>query len=438
MNIQYSSNNMDTPEIRKGAFVYRDTLFVDLGSNKRHPRASPQDLKDLLLPKSGATPKDQVAHWYEAQLIHYGLPRSKDKNTAKVRLTNAITSKTLDIPKDIVAMESEMKKDYASAMRKAKSAAMKAPAGKEVASKTKKSTSKTTVELEIDGMKIKIDREAIEAAKKKTGKAKEASPKTKGAKASDSKAKAAAKQATPKTKGAKASDSKAKSAAKSSPAKPATVKSSPLRSTSIASTPRTKQTARRGKPDAFYSNNGSRPSASPSKIYDHTPSSFRNDTDMDDAPPSYESIAFSHREETSRRSNAVQISGTYFFPRPSIHPFELTLQIDKSTQKLWGRFQIGSKEGVLRMDDISRITSGDAVSFGWRSEDQDDGYLKFGRGCDGTMSFDGEGWVKGHFKSFMYVRDVEFEGNLVNEDGLDIVEMKRVWDEFLAKAYGNR
>ena len=76
----------------------------------------------------------------------------------------------------------------------------------------------------------------------------------------------------------------------------------------------------------------------------------------------------------------MQISGTYFFPRPPVQPFHSLLQIDHPAQKLWGRFQIGSKKGVLRMDDISRVTSGETVTFGWRSEDEKDGFMRFGRG----------------------------------------------------------
>src|ERR1700761_1031520 len=134
---------MEAPEIRNGDFVYRDAFFVDLGANKRHPRASASELKELLLPKSGSPPKDQVAHWYEAQLVHYGLPRSKDKNTAKVRLTNALTSKAIAVPKEIATLEGAMKKEWASALRKAKNAADKGKA-KAAESKSKKSASAST------------------------------------------------------------------------------------------------------------------------------------------------------------------------------------------------------------------------------------------------------------------------------------------------------
>lgn len=61
---------MDTPvpSIVRGEFSYRDALFVDVGGEgKRYSRASEHELKDLL---NGKALKDQVAHFYEAQLIH--------------------------------------------------------------------------------------------------------------------------------------------------------------------------------------------------------------------------------------------------------------------------------------------------------------------------------------------------------------------------------
>jgi hypothetical protein len=97
------------PFVVRGEFVYHDTLFVDVGGAlKRHARASTGELKTYL---EGKAPKDQVAHWYEAQLIHYGLQRSKDKNTAKVRLQQALSQKKLAVPPHIVEMEASMKKD---------------------------------------------------------------------------------------------------------------------------------------------------------------------------------------------------------------------------------------------------------------------------------------------------------------------------------------
>jgi hypothetical protein len=96
--------------------------FVDLGTGRRHPRAADSELRSLLLPKglkSAASPKDPVAHWYEAQLIHYGLPRTRDKNLAKVRLTQALTAGKLAVPADVKKTEADLKKEWASAVRKA-------------------------------------------------------------------------------------------------------------------------------------------------------------------------------------------------------------------------------------------------------------------------------------------------------------------------------
>lgn len=427
---------MDAPEVRKGDFVYRDALFVDLGSNKRHARASPTELKDLLLPKKGSTPQDQVAHWYEAQLLHYGLARTKDKNTAKVRLTNAITTKSLAVPKEILVMEGNMKKDYASILRKAKTGANKAQESKAATSRAKKTSSKTTIELEIDGVKLKIDREAIEAAKKKTATTK-AAPKPK-----ETASKAAPKpKATPQPKGAKISSSTPKpaTAPKSSPAKNLSKNAS-----SDGPVARPKQTARRGKP--FAGTATSRPTPKPSKTYDHTPQSFyhndgSSDAEMNDAPPPYDAHEFdqeSESESEASKSGPVQVSGTYFFPNPEVHPLEITLQKDHRTHKFWGRFHVSSREGVIRIDDMSGFSSGNAIKFGWRSEDEDDGTLRFGRGCDGFMHFDGEGWMKGRFNGLLHGEDVDFEGNLINEEGLDVEEVKSAWDDFPKKAYGRR
>ena len=71
--------------------------------------------------KATASPqKDPVGHWYEAQLSHYGLPPSKDKPRAKMRLLEALNNSNLNVPPNIVSMEAEMKKEFAAAERKAK------------------------------------------------------------------------------------------------------------------------------------------------------------------------------------------------------------------------------------------------------------------------------------------------------------------------------
>jgi hypothetical protein len=178
---------MDTaaPFIVRGEFVYHNALFVDVGGAlKRHARASPSDLKIYL---DGRAPKDQVAHFYEAQLIHYGLQRSRDKNTAKVRLQQALSQKKLIVPPHIVEMEAHMKKDYAASIRKARNTASQDSKNVEVddwltpvkkrkqsdtflesaAAANKKTKTNTKITLKVGDVEVSIDHSAAGPAGKK-------------------------------------------------------------------------------------------------------------------------------------------------------------------------------------------------------------------------------------------------------------------------------
>lgn len=446
---------MDVPEIQRGKFVYRDTLFVDLGPNKRHPRTSQSDLKDLLLPKSGGvTTKDQVAHWYEAQLIHYGLQRSKDKNTAKVRLTNAIASKALSVPPHIQQMEVDMKKEFASATRKAKTAASKkkeptsadhgAAKGKKRKADEDGPGSKTTVSVKVGDVTLEIGH-LIEAAGGTGAKKQKMGP-------SEPKASVPRRQAAPKTASkqtAKATSSTPKSAtvvksaakstatkATSTTQKSAAVVRSSAKSTAATSAARTGNYARRGRP--FPRSPRTRPlQQAPPQIDDCTPASFDSDDDMEDSPPPYDSINFEEDQyESHPTEGTVQISGSYEIHTSDDYPAGFTLKIDKREQKLWGRFNIGCKAGIIRMETLEGLCNGSKVPFGWRSEDEESGSLRFDRGCVGTMQFDGEGQVEGYFRGLMDGEDIEFSGDLINEDDLDVDEMQFHWNEFPRRAYG--
>ncbi|KAK3081690.1 hypothetical protein LTS18_003872 [Coniosporium uncinatum] len=82
---------------------YHGQLYDDVGNLNRHPRATTQELTSLLRPANAkeAVAKDQIGHWYFAQLKHYGLPPTKHMNAAKVRLLNALNSEVLDIPPNV-------------------------------------------------------------------------------------------------------------------------------------------------------------------------------------------------------------------------------------------------------------------------------------------------------------------------------------------------
>jgi hypothetical protein len=423
---------MASPEIRRGDFLYHDTLFVDVGNNKRHPRASASDLKNLLLPK-GAAPKDEVAHWYEAQLIHYGLQRTKDKNTAKVRLTSAISAKALTVPAYIAQMEADMKREYAAAIRKAKGAGKKENAE---ASGAKGKKRKADEEEPGPGarVKMKMSRHGdieFEIDRRGGGGNEDGSKKKKAASA-------ATKKSTPKPKSAAKSTASATKPTTRAPA------SSPTRPSPTTSTPRPKQTARRSRPFTYPSPSTRPPPSSPQRTYDHTPSSFHPhtvDSDEDnDPPPPYSTLPYTHTHSPSpppTNKNVVQISGTYSLSASTRPPHELSLRIDHPTHTLWGTFHFGPKFGVLKLSDISGLASRETKTFGWRAEDENSqNKLRFGRGCDGSIQFDGAGGVRGRFAGLMYGEDVECEGRLVGEGELDVGEVREWWEGFPDRAYG--
>lgn len=89
----------------KDGFWYDGDLYVEVGGLNRHKRAPIAEITAILRPdlkKSKTTTaqpsKDPVGHWYEAQLLHYGLPPSKDKARAKMRLLEAVNNSSLAVP----------------------------------------------------------------------------------------------------------------------------------------------------------------------------------------------------------------------------------------------------------------------------------------------------------------------------------------------------
>jgi hypothetical protein len=133
--MQQSIMSTFTPPVRRGDFLYSSVLYADPGNANHHPRASVAGLAALLRPEGpslysgGRKPepssaaKDPPWHFYSAQLIHYGLPVTKDKNVAKVRLLNAMNQFKLEVPAWVIKVESELKKEWEAENRKTKKAA---------------------------------------------------------------------------------------------------------------------------------------------------------------------------------------------------------------------------------------------------------------------------------------------------------------------------
>jgi hypothetical protein len=140
----------------------------------------------------------------------------------------------------------------------------------------------------------------------------------------------------------------------------------------------------------------------------------------------------------------VQISGTYSLSatgaktRKEYNPCNFSLSLHHESDTLWGTFRIGPKRGLLRLSPTSGLASGETKIFGWRAEDlfQDD-KMKFGKGCDGRVTFDGQGCMTGVMFGVMYGGDVKFEGTLQDaEERPDTAYLSDEWDAYPDRAYG--
>ncbi|OQO07108.1 hypothetical protein B0A48_07676 [Cryoendolithus antarcticus] len=383
---------MDTsfPHVIREEFQYRDTLLVDVGGElKRHPRASTSELKPLL---DGTATKDQVAHWYEAQLIHYGLQRSKDKNTAKLRLSQALSQKKLVVPSHIGDMEAQMRKEYASNVRRAKSAAAKAATTDESASIGSKAKSakrkaddgdaahpqkRTKITVKVDGVELEIDR-SVDAAVEPAARAKAVKAVSKA-------------QSTPKPKATR----KSSALDKPTPASVSAFSATP------AST--TKQTLTTEKPSKVKKETKPKPEPK-----------VKPEPKIKPGPKVKPEPSFSPPSPSVRN-----ITGVYNISCPDLEDqapecadtFRLFLCVEKTDNRpdlIWGSFDLAWKSGILRLDD-QYYGPDQPLRFHWRARDSETGTVDFRRVCEGEIEFKGTAEVAGTFTN-LFPETVEFSG----------------------------
>jgi hypothetical protein len=139
------------PAVTREGWSYSGELHVEASGHNRHRRATIPELKALFDGSDGS--KDSPAHWYEAQLLHYGLQPSKTKGTAKMRLFDAVNKGNLSVPAHIVKVEAELKKEWAKREREAKQALKKlaAPAAAKTArgSSKRKADERTNININL-------------------------------------------------------------------------------------------------------------------------------------------------------------------------------------------------------------------------------------------------------------------------------------------------
>ncbi|KAK2125631.1 hypothetical protein NOF04DRAFT_9743 [Fusarium oxysporum II5] len=382
------------PPVSEDGFAFAEGVFFAQSSGQnRHRRATATELKEHF---TSGNDKDHPAHWFEAQLIHYGLPPSKTKSVARMRLFDAVNAGNLKVPANVSKLETKLKKEWTKNDREAKKGAASKPAAQ--VTPVKAETKKTSA----PGSKRKANDDKSNATAKK--------PKTVAPKAVTPKAKAPAK--TPAKAPAK---STAKTAAKDPETGPApTLARKPQaarcvrggasqaagRGASTAATeptkqPRTKQTARRGNSSRWSTGGQSRQTArdpSPEAPRFATPQTARR------------SGAFAARDEyplhqdysSDENNGSDDVDEASLAPLGFLNGDYEVESLDVSEQ--WDfdpdEFNLGVYEGVLLFEERPMRSSHDRVWFKWRGR-EDQGPVIYGDNNEGWMEFLGDGRIEG-------------------------------------------
>ncbi|KGO72456.1 hypothetical protein PITC_076330 [Penicillium italicum] len=92
----------------------RETFYVTSSCGHIHPRATYSELDDIFTAPLGdmRNRADHQDHWYEAQLLHFGLPPTRSKATAKMRLMDAFQDETLEVPVEILKIETTLARKW--------------------------------------------------------------------------------------------------------------------------------------------------------------------------------------------------------------------------------------------------------------------------------------------------------------------------------------
>ncbi|KAI8958854.1 hypothetical protein F5Y11DRAFT_25536 [Daldinia sp. FL1419] len=233
----------------KDGFSYAGDLFAETSGHNRHRRATVAELKDHF--KSGSE-KDHPAHWFEAQLIHYGLQVSKTKAVARMRLFDAVNGGNLSIPTHIKKLEMELKKEWTKKEREAKKAikdSTSSPAPKATGTKRKADSSNVDVTVTVGGINVTVSASQSAKRAKPAGKSETASA-SKATKKTEAKPKTPKAPATPKS-------------ASTSTTSKTTASKTTVSKTTVSKTTTTKTTAARATPSSTAKSKAKTPAFEP-------------------------------------------------------------------------------------------------------------------------------------------------------------------------------
>ncbi|KAI0973121.1 hypothetical protein F4678DRAFT_427990 [Xylaria arbuscula] len=453
------------PAVARDGFSFAGDLYAEASGHNRHRRAAVSELKEHF--KSGSD-KDHPAHWFEAQLIHYGLQPSKTKSVARMRLFDAVNGSKLAVPSHIQKLEKDLKKEWTKNEREAKQAVKSAGGATSSAAASKKrkaDSSNVDMNINVGGINITVSANSASTSASAAKKAKTSTTGRAPSKAAKDSPKPKNKPASkpareaPKPKASTASKKKPTTSTSATPVKKQTARrggasQGPSRgstSTADAATGgpyRTKQTARRGGAIAARGRIPSPRNPSPGGGFDEPPPPYREYDDYDDSDHSSDSRGYSDRDGDSDDPDGPPppsslgplglLNGRYdIFSREAndqwgCDDFDLILTI--SGRQLWGQFDLGVVSGILHFDERPWESSDDRVRFTWRGCERD-GPIFYGNRNGGWIRFLGDGCIEGEL-DFM---GLDFKGERLSGQGtrsqIDAHSMQREWNEYTEEEY---
>ncbi|RDA95304.1 hypothetical protein CP533_3512 [Ophiocordyceps camponoti-saundersi (nom. inval.)] len=431
MSKSTSSSWVGAPPVTADGFAFAEgVFFAEASGQNRHPRASNHEIKTHF--SSSGSERDYPAHWFEAQLIHYGLKPSKNKAVARTRLLDALNAGALKVPSSIAKLEGDLKKEWTKLSREAKRDSQSAGKSASSAAGVKRKTASTP-----------------EPASKKTKTTARSTPVKTAARSSPAKK--------------RANDDKnvASTAVKQSPARSASfgkdAASQPPVRKQVTRCTRGGGSRSQGLSRDFIKKSSSPPAAEPRRKQ----TARRSDTSMargritapncarygnqgDDGhnyvPEAPQTHSVTHRRDSNALRPLGLLNGSYDVDCPYVTSewprfgSDFGLSLTLAGRKLWGSFDLGVISGVLYFPERPWKSSTEPIPFLWRGG-EDDGPIRYGDDNEGFIRFLGDGRVEGEFDymSISFTAD-RVQGQGTKSD-IDAATLKKEWDDYSEERY---
>ncbi|KAF5663627.1 hypothetical protein FHETE_7332 [Fusarium heterosporum] len=438
------------PPVTEDGFAFSDGVFFAQASGQnRHRRATATELKEHF---TSGSDKDHPAHWFEAQLIHYGLQPSKTKSVARMRLFDAVNAGNIKVPATVSKLETKLKKEWTKNDREVKKGTTS-----KLPPKTAPTVKEDTKKTATAGSKRKAnDDSGVTTKRPKTTTPKPKAPAKTSTKATSKPAskiptaEAAQAQRKPQTarcvrggasqgagRGTNIASQTAKPRLKTTGrcTGPGGASQGPARETGSTG----RQMARRG---GAWAATGRIPA----------PSGY----DFDDAPLPYSEVL--GQDYTSDTNNGGYydgddvegdsvnlaplglLNGDYEVISDDVtdqwdfdnDQFELVLTL--AGNNLWGRLNLGVYEGVLFFDERPMQSSHDRIWFKWRGR-EDQGPIIYGNNNHGWMQFLGDGRIEGWLDHQSLSFQAQRLPNQGTRSSIDARSLQGEWNGYSEELY---